>query len=336
MIKQNQLKNKIAFAFTIFSLIVFCGCEGGPKEQQIGPGRGSSELEIQAAKIILQGLSSSYPQVRTNAIEIAAGTGKQQFMPEIQRLTKDGIVPVRFTAAVAIGESKYSPARNDVAQLLKDDDENVRLAADYALAMLGGSKSYIEQIRNTMSSNDQQVRANAAFLLGKIGDRKAIPLLHDAIRDEASDDKVRLNAVEALARLGDETIYQKLWALLISAYADDRIFGIRSMGALGTPAAKDSILTMLKDELPEVRLVAAEELGNLGNKAGEKVVIDTLTKGITVAQDQETRARIQTLASLAIAQIRTPALKKFLPELLKSDSQFAQLAAAKAVLLYQK
>jgi HEAT repeat protein len=38
------------------------------------------------------------------------------------------------------------------------------------------------------------------------------------------------------------------------------------------------------------------------------------------------------MAALAIGQIRTPALKKFLPELLKSESQSVRLVTAKAVL----
>jgi HEAT repeat protein len=154
------------------------------------------------------------------------------------------------------------------------------------------------------------------------------------MRDETSDEKVILSSIEAIARLGDDKIYQKLWAMLISKYADDRVCGIRAMGALGTSKARDSLSTMLKDDLTEVRLVAAEQLGNLGDISGEKVVVDALTKDTANAQDQETKFRIQTLAALAIGQIRTPTLKKFLPELLKSEFQFARLAAAKAVLQY--
>jgi HEAT repeat protein len=151
------------------------------------------------------------------------------------------------------------------------------------------------------------------------------------MRDETSDEKVILSSIEAIARLGDEKIYQKLWAMLISAYADDRVFGIRAMGALGTSQARDSLSTMLKDDLTEVRLVAAEQLGSMGDTSGEKVVLDALTQGVSAATDREAKARIQTLAAHAIGQIRTPTLKKFLPELLKSESQFARLAAAKAV-----
>lgn len=335
MTKKHTIKNKIIFTSVILTLIAFVGCQANIEKQQTASVRvdnsAGTDLEIQAAHIIQLGLSNTTPQVRANAIEMAAGTNNQQFMAEVQKLTKDELVPIRFGAAVAIGDTKYSDGKNDVTQLLKDSDENVRLAGNYALIMLGGSKSYAKPIREALTSNDQRVRANAAFLLGKIGDKNALPLLYQAIQNESSDDRVRLNSVEAIARLGDEKIYQKIWAMLISAYADDRVFGIRAMGAMRASQARDSLITMLKDDLPEVRLVAAEQLGNLGDITGEKIVIDALTKDMSVAQDAETKARIQTLSALAIGQIRTPPVKKFLPELLKSDSQFARLAAAKAV-----
>lgn len=259
--KKYLTKNNVFFASVLLITIAFVGCETGYERQQTaGVSTDNSvdnNLKAEATKIILDGLSSGNPQVMVNAIEMAAATNNQQFMKDIQQLTYDELVLIRFAAAVAIGDAKYSAAKNDVSRLLKDNDENVRLAGSYALVRLGGSKSYTQQIRTALTSSDQQVRANAAFLLGKIGDKNALPLLYQTIHDEASDDKVRLNAIEAIARLGDENIYQKLWGILISAYADDRVFGIRAMGTLGTSRAKDSLLTMLKDDVPEVRLVAA-------------------------------------------------------------------------------
>ena len=339
---KHPAKNRVVFICVIFSLIAFCGCETGPGKQQTGNAAAgspvSSELDIQATQIIQQALANSNPQLRANAIEIVAGipiSRARKFMPEVQQLLKDESVPVRFAAAVAIGDTGYSQARGDITQLLKDDNENVRIAAAYAAYKLGYAGG-LATIHASIKSNDQSVRANAAFLLGKSGEspKRALPVLYETMRDETSDEKVILNSIEAVARLGDNKIYQKLWAMLISAYADDRVCGIRAMGALGTSQAEDSLLTMLKDDLTEVRLVAAEQLGNMGDISGEKVVIDALTKNTANAQDQETKARIQTLAALAIGQIRTPALKNFLPELLKSEFQFARLAAAKAVLQY--
>jgi len=339
MATKHTAKNRAVFTCVILSLIAFCGCETGSGKQQSGNVTAgnpiSNELEIQATQIIQQALANSNPHVRANAIEIVAAipiSRARKFMPETQQLLKDEFVPVRFAAAVAIGDTGYSQARDDITQLLKDDNENAKIAAAYAAYKLGAA-SGLAIIHASLKSQDQSARANAAFLIGKSGEspKRALPLLYQTMRDETSDEKVILNSIEAIARLGDEKIYQKIWAMLISAYADDRVCGIRAMGALGTTQARDSLSTMLKDDLTEVRLVAAEQLGNLGDIAGEKVVIDALTKDTANAQDQEAKARIQTLAALAIGQIRTPTLKKFLPELLKSEFQFARLAAAKAV-----
>ena len=333
MTKQEGNKFVIACIILFASPLILCGCNPPAAGKQNANAPATDNLDAQATRIIKEALASSKPQVRANAIEMVAAiptSRARDFMPEVRRLLKDEFVPVRFGAAVAVGDIGYSPAKSDVTQLLKDQDYNVRLAATYAISKLtrGAPAS---QLLAAISGNNQQVKANAAFLLGKLGDRNALPLLYQAIRDELSDDKVRLNSVEAIARLGDERIYQKLWAILISAYADDRVFGIRAMGALGNTQARDAILTMLKDDLPEVRLVAAEQLGMLGDTAGEKVVLDALTKDVAAATDQEGRARINTLAAMAIGQIRTPTLKKFLPELLKNESELVRLAAAKAV-----
>jgi HEAT repeat protein len=309
------------------------GCKAESSQSSFRPTADDDVLEQQAGRIINEALGSSDPRVRANAIEAVSGIPVKRaiiFMPEVVRMLTDEFVPVRFVAAVAVGDTVYMPAKNEVIELLKDKDQNVCLAAGYAVSKLNPGAS-VEQIRKGLTSPDLQARANAALLLGKIGDKSAIPFLYEAIRDEHSDDRVRLNSIEAIARLGDVRIYQRIWALLISAYADDRVLGVRAMGALGTSQAKEAIMTMLTDDLMEVRLVAAEQLGGLGDTSGEKVVIEALTQRVAATSDQEAKERINTLAALAIAKMRTPALKKLLPELLKNESQFVKIAGAKAV-----
>ena len=140
-------------------------------------------------------------------------------------------------------------------------------------------------------------------------------------------------AAEAIARLGDESIYPKLWAMLISTYADDRVSGIRAMGALGTMPARNAIITLLDDRIVEVRLAAAEQLGAMGDTAGEPEVLDFFV-GKSVS-DAERTNRAKALAAMAIGRIKTPALTKYLPNLLNSDSKGVRLTAAKAVLLIE-
>jgi HEAT repeat protein len=131
--------------------------------------------------------------------------------------------------------------------------------------------------------------------------------------------------------LGDEKIFPKLWSMLISAYADDRVTGIRAMGALGTEEAKNALIGKLDDDILEVRLVAAEQLGVFRNPIGEPKVLEVFEKKLTRTLDKQASERTYVLTALAIGQIRTPGLRKFLPQLLENESKFVRIAAAKAV-----
>ena len=180
-----------------------------------------------------------------------------------------------------------------------------------------------------MESRDQTVRANAVLLLGKVGDRKDLDLLYSVLRDANSTYSVRLQVLEAIARLGNERIYERLWSLLISKFADDKVIGIRAMGALNTIDAKDSLVKMLYDDVPEVQLCAAEELGRLGDMSGQPNVWDYFTKQ-SPNLNKESVANI--LAARAIGRIGG-SLTGFLPGLLDSRSKAVRLNAALAVLL---
>jgi len=190
-------------------------------------------------------------------------------------------------------------------------------------------------IYGAVKSNDQTVRANAALLLGKLGDKKALDVLYLMMQDSGSDDRVVYQAEESIAMLGDAGIYPKLWPLLISKFLDDRLTGVRAMCALSTAEAKNAILTMLYDEEPEVRLLAAERLGVLGDLSGQLEVLDFLNKA-GIQADIKANENRNVLAALAIGRIGTPGLTKFLPSLLKNDSKAVRLGAAQSVLMLAK
>jgi HEAT repeat protein len=286
--------------------------------------------QIQASQIIQNALEDTNPVARVNAIEVIATTGQFQFMPNVQRLLQDEFTPVRFAAALAVGDMRYSQAKNSLIPLLKDEDVNVIVAASYAMGRLG-STEYFQVVRKAITNNDPTVRANAAFLLGKTGDKGALDLLKSAQEDKNSSDKVKFQILEARARIGDEEVLQKLWAIVYSAFADDRIMGIRAIGLLGTSKARDILVTKLDDTVLEVRLVAAEQLGKLQDRIGETEVLDVFEKNLTAGLDREAIERANVLTALAIGEICTPDLEKFLPQLLKNESKFVRIAAAKAV-----
>jgi HEAT repeat protein len=324
-----------------YGLLAICSCNESlqprlnrdtSREVGIESGLVSPDLIGEAVRIVEAALADADPQIRVNAIEVVAATRRVELMPKVRRLLRDEFVPVRFAAALAVGDVRYRFARESVEQRLKDPDENVRIAAAYALVRLGHLDSFGLLIRKAIISKDQAVRANAALILGKSGDARQLKLLNWALSDRDSSDKVRFQVAEAMAMLGDEQVYPKLWAMLISAYADDRVMGIKAMGALGTEPAKNALITMLDDKVLEVRLVAAGQLGALGSSLGESEVLDVFRRNLTAGMDADGLERVHMFTALAVGQIRTAAVTEFLPKLLKNQSKRVRIAVAKAVL----
>jgi len=331
----------LACAFFVFGCDLPRRADGtaGETQRKEGPvltGASPDELLPRAGRIIEDGLSDEDPQIKVKAIEVVAETQQKRLMPRVQQLLKDDFVPVRFAAAAAVGDIAYAPAKSTVEQLLKARDENTRIAAAYAMYKLG-SLEKLEIIRKAIASNDATIRANAAVLLGKSGNKEELKLLYWAMTDSNSDDKTRFQAAEAIARLGDEKIIKKLWTMVISTYADDRMMGLSAMGALGTATAKDILITKLDDEVLEVRLTAAEQLGRLGDSSGEAEVISVFSSATgtkaaaTAGLDKRDMERVKVLAALAIGQIGTKPVTRYLPQLLQNESKFVRIAAAKAV-----
>jgi len=313
--------------------IMFIGCNESLRTATdlLPPSVSADKLIPEALQIIEAGLADADPQIRANAIEAAADAKQIMLMPKVQRLLEDEAVPVRFLAILAVADLEYYLAKSQIQKLLNDSNENIRIAAAYAMTKLGHPE-HLKIFRDAIASDDQTVRANAALLLGKSGNPDALKLLYWALQRKDSSDKVRFNAVEAIAMLGDERILPKVWAIAYSGYADDRIVGIRALGALKTVKAKDVLITKLDDDILEVRLAAAGQLGKLRDSTGEPEVLEVFEKNLTASLDKKDLERVKVLTALAIGQIGTETLKKYLPQLLKDESKTVRIAAAKAVL----
>jgi HEAT repeat protein len=316
------------YILLIFLVFLLGGC-GSSFEGVVFENTG--DLGSRALEILEEGLSDPEAQIRVNSIEVVASTGQMRLMPRVEKLLKDDFMPVRFAAALAVGDLEYTLAADSVRELLDDSDENIQIAAAYALDKLGYGDGFA-RVSKAVTGDDQVVCANAALLLGKMGDERGLKLLYGLLKDEKSDDRVLFQAVESIARLGDDGIYSRIWAMLISAYADDRVMGVRSMGALGTRDSKNDLIRMLDDDILEVRVAAAEQLGKLGYMTGEPEVNDVFTKHLYRGYDKRGRERIMVLTSLAIGEICSESLTRHLPILLGDKSKLVRLAASKAVL----
>jgi hypothetical protein len=89
---------------------------------------------------------------------------------------------------------------------------------------------------------------------------------------------------------------------------------------------------MLTDDVMEVCLAAAEQLGMHGDTSGEPIILDVFEKNRAADFDKEGSERINVLTAIAIGEIGSASLTKYLPGLLENESKFVRIAAAKAVL----
>lgn len=311
--------------------LYMAGCQAFPRDTGAHRPASASPLATQAVQTLEYGLANPDPRVRSSAIESIVQARYTRLMPQVKRSMRDPVVPVRFAALMAIGDLRYSLAQRDVQQIFQEEKENpsVRLAAAYALDRLGQSQ-FASYYYDAISSADMTIRANSALLMGKSGNTNTLEGLYWALEDQDSDNRVLQQAIESIAMLGDHRIYQKLWTGLISAYADDRINSIRAMGALGIEPAKQALITMLDDSTLEVRLAAAEQLGRLGDPAGQNSVKEAFKPDQTRGDIGEVRVKV--MAAMAIGEIDTASLAQYLPRLLDDPSPFVKIAAARAVL----
>ena len=316
-------------SFLVLTLLI-TGCTDAT-DPGMGTSTGTSQdgQLAQAERIVKESMADPDPVIRINAIEVVAETKRMELMPTVQVMLKSPLVPVRFAACLAVGDLRYAPAARDIQALRTDPDENVRIAAAYASYFLGDTQAF-ETIHNALTNTNQTIRANAAMLLGKTGNKKALKSLWWTLSRQENEDRVRFQTAEAIAMLGDKEVYARLWAMLISVYADVRVMGVRAMGALGGTEARGALTTSLDDDVIEVRLAAAEQLAIMGDRSGETVVIDVFRKELDAGLEPQEQQRIRIFAARAIGRLGTARTTKYLPSLLDDASKSVPLAAARA------
>lgn len=318
--------------------VLFCGCEEGVFDggkKNVTGADVVSRYQEKAVEILYASLTDPSWLIRANATEVVVTTGRRDMMPVIVKLLKDESVIVRFSATMAIADFGYTRGAISIRRLLSDPDLNVRIAAAYTLTKLKKGE-LSEEIYAALDNRDQTIRANATLLLGKLGDRKALPALNAIAGEAHSGDAVRMRAAESIAMLGgDDRTYRQLWAFLMSKYNEDRVVGIRAMGALGTTESQNAILSMLTDESVEIRLLAAEQLGRAGIRAGKEDVVEYFKK-VRKSLDVTSRQQADLIAVMAIGRIEGTGLEDFLPKFLASNSKDMRLQAAQSVLLLNR
>lgn len=152
-----------------------------------------------AVPFFIESLESSSPHLRANAAMALGKIGDQRATLSLISALRDENWRVRSNAAFAFEVLKEPAAREPLLLALEDNNVNVRNGAAIALASIGGPRVLDRLIEHL--KNDAAARPDVAIALGRLGDRKAVEPLINALDDE--DDFVRTVVAGALGVLKD-------------------------------------------------------------------------------------------------------------------------------------
>jgi HEAT repeat protein len=283
--------------------------------------------QAEARAVLNDALTSPNPYVRAHAIEAMGHTLGDKATDQILQSLKDPDAVVRFTGAMAIGDTKLKSAHDALLGLVDDNDPNVRIAVRYALHRLG-DKRFSHDLEKFSIDPEKGVRGNTAMVLGRMQEPSAVNILLVMERDR--EPTVRLQAAEALWRLGDDRGLKTLVAGSISAYPDDVVVSLMALVGPKMRAVSGHIEAALTSDFPEVCLVAARAMGQLGSDEGY---------GVALQGAHSKDPRQQLLAAMALGDIGRSDSQQVLADLMHQKdtgaippAQDIHVAAAGALL----
>jgi HEAT repeat protein len=139
---------------------------------------------------------------------------------------------------------------------------------------------YVESKRD-----DPRIRRYLGLVLGKLGDRRATPVLIEGVKDP--DAESRLYAIVALGELRDPDAVSTLIEAVRDEDKDVRKTAAFALGAIGDPRAVPALAGALEDQVADVRYNAAVALARFGDK-----------RAVGVLRDMLDRKRLATVAGL--------------------------------------
>jgi HEAT repeat protein len=169
----------------------------------------------------------------------------------------------RKEAAITLGEMGDERAVAPLITALRDDEWNVREAAEDALTMIGSPA--VEPLIKAL--REYHIRRYVIKILGRIKDERVLDPLFVQLRNEEFKD----DATAALVEVGLPAV-ERLTAVLNDKDKNVRKHAVQALGAIGLPEAVEMLIEATKDEEWEVRMAAIAGLDEIGDERGKPAV----------------------------------------------------------------
>jgi HEAT repeat protein len=141
---------------------------------------------------------------------------------------------------------------------LQGDDEFTRAQAAFMLGMLGDPA--VAPLIKLLSSPSQEMRMRASWALGVIGGPALPPLIELA---QGDDPALRVEAIRVLGVVGEARALNQLFAALADPDPQIAARAARALGKVGDARAYHPLLTALHHPTPDVRYEACRSLIDL-------------------------------------------------------------------------
>lgn len=171
-------------------------------------------------------------------------------------------VTVGKEAARALTAAEGDAVEPLIGALARKESE-ARANAAWALGAIGDRRAVAPLTDTLRRDEDRETREQSAWALGAIGDARAVEGLSAALND--SSDEVQQQAAWALGAIGDARGTAPLGAALKARDAEVREQAAWALGAIGDESAVPSLIASLADESPRVREQSAWALGAIGD-----------------------------------------------------------------------
>jgi HEAT repeat protein len=247
----------------------------------------------------------------------------RQYLQEAR--TGGGIFNIkRWQAAYALANALESP--KDLATARADEK-----FADEALALYNDTASG--------QGDDVLLRRYLALVLGKLGDRRAVPDLRRTVAAREGDQQTLIYAAWALGSIRDPAGLPELLDLAKSDDPGLRKTAIHALGAFEDEGAREALRRALGDATADVRWNAALALGRQRDVAASPVLQEMLDRSLLEANPGLTPEQREDVLLGAVGAAGTtpdPALEAILARLRDDDKSLRVRDAARAALDFRR
>lgn len=254
----------------------------------------------QSQAALLSALKDDSPKVRREALEGLARIGDRTNIQALMKAAARESDPALQALAKQASQQLVarSRSRNPAEDWSRLQAPNA-MERKAALERAGKSENWglLPQVVEAASDHHPAVREAAILALGKLGDDRALPVLHNLILKESG--KSQYAAIGAIAQLSNTQSLPFLNPLVHSEDKDTRRYTARALGWIASPKKIEALSILARDSQDTVRTEVLLALGRSDAKITGPLLVQLLTDDLVFLRSESARLLGSTPLALA-------------------------------------